>query len=249
MTSLAFMFDCVPEPVCHTTSGKLSESLPSATSWAACRQVRQAGIHHGAPPCRQRPQADQQPWRPPLLLVLVETASPGPYPAPPHTCTTALPILGSSTPRSMLTLAAAPLSTPNARTTGSGMRSVGPPILKFWMDRCVCAPHSLQSAGQGVVGRAGHDTTRAAAARLSHPAGVQGLWHLGSWPPGAGSLVLWHLQRPKGVILGAGAHGSDQCCRQGGTQSSGRPSAAPTSPGGCPKPQACLAGPPALRSA
>jgi hypothetical protein len=35
MTSLAFMFDCVPEPVCQTTSGKLSSSLPSITSLAA----------------------------------------------------------------------------------------------------------------------------------------------------------------------------------------------------------------------
>ena len=35
MTSLAFMFDCVPEPVCHTTSGKWSSSLPEATSEAA----------------------------------------------------------------------------------------------------------------------------------------------------------------------------------------------------------------------
>src|SRR5262245_40133218 len=35
ITSLAFMFDCVPEPVCHTTSGKCSSSLPSITSCAA----------------------------------------------------------------------------------------------------------------------------------------------------------------------------------------------------------------------
>ena len=35
ITSLAFMFDCVPEPVCQTTSGKCSSSLPSMTSWAA----------------------------------------------------------------------------------------------------------------------------------------------------------------------------------------------------------------------
>ena len=32
MTSLAFMLDCVPEPVCQTTSGKWSFSLPDATS-------------------------------------------------------------------------------------------------------------------------------------------------------------------------------------------------------------------------
>ena len=35
ITSLAFMFDCVPEPVCQTTSGKWSSSLPAATSAAA----------------------------------------------------------------------------------------------------------------------------------------------------------------------------------------------------------------------
>ena len=29
MTSLTFMFVCVPLPVCHTTSGKWSSSLPS----------------------------------------------------------------------------------------------------------------------------------------------------------------------------------------------------------------------------
>src|SRR5690349_6559062 len=35
ITSLAFMFDWVPDPVCQTTSGKWSSSLPSITSWAA----------------------------------------------------------------------------------------------------------------------------------------------------------------------------------------------------------------------
>ena len=35
ITSLAFMFDCVPEPVCQTTSGKCWSSLPSITSFAA----------------------------------------------------------------------------------------------------------------------------------------------------------------------------------------------------------------------
>ena len=35
MTSLAFMFDCVPLPVCQTLSGKWSSSLPSDTSRAA----------------------------------------------------------------------------------------------------------------------------------------------------------------------------------------------------------------------
>ena len=32
MTSLAFMLDCVPEPVCQTTSGKCSLSAPLITS-------------------------------------------------------------------------------------------------------------------------------------------------------------------------------------------------------------------------
>jgi hypothetical protein len=36
ITSLAFMLDCVPEPVCQTTRGKWSISLRSATSLAAC---------------------------------------------------------------------------------------------------------------------------------------------------------------------------------------------------------------------
>ena len=36
MTSLAFMFDWVPEPVWKTTSGKLSSSLPEMTSSPAC---------------------------------------------------------------------------------------------------------------------------------------------------------------------------------------------------------------------
>ena len=35
ITSLAFMFDCVPLPVCKTTSGKWSSSLPAITSSAA----------------------------------------------------------------------------------------------------------------------------------------------------------------------------------------------------------------------
>ncbi len=35
ITSFAFMFDCVPDPVCQTTSGKLSSNLPSITSCAA----------------------------------------------------------------------------------------------------------------------------------------------------------------------------------------------------------------------
>ena len=35
ITSLAFILDCVPEPVCQTTSGKLSSNLPATTSDAA----------------------------------------------------------------------------------------------------------------------------------------------------------------------------------------------------------------------
>ena len=35
MTSFAFMFDWVPDPVCHTYSGKWSSSVPSMTSSAA----------------------------------------------------------------------------------------------------------------------------------------------------------------------------------------------------------------------
>jgi hypothetical protein len=35
MTSFAFMFDWVPDPVCQTTKGKWSLSLPSMTSSAA----------------------------------------------------------------------------------------------------------------------------------------------------------------------------------------------------------------------
>ncbi len=31
-TSLTFMFDCVPEPVCHTYSGKSESSFPAITS-------------------------------------------------------------------------------------------------------------------------------------------------------------------------------------------------------------------------
>ena len=31
ITSFAFIFDCVPEPVCQTTNGKCSSSLPSIT--------------------------------------------------------------------------------------------------------------------------------------------------------------------------------------------------------------------------
>ena len=34
ITSLTFMFDCVPEPVCQTRSGNSSARVPSATSCA-----------------------------------------------------------------------------------------------------------------------------------------------------------------------------------------------------------------------
>ena len=36
MTSFAFMFDCVPDPVWNTTSGNSASHLPSITSCAAC---------------------------------------------------------------------------------------------------------------------------------------------------------------------------------------------------------------------
>jgi hypothetical protein len=36
------MFDWVPEPVCQTTSGKWSSSLPSITSWAAATMYLQS---------------------------------------------------------------------------------------------------------------------------------------------------------------------------------------------------------------
>src|SRR5512132_766472 len=41
ITSFAFMFECVPDPVCHTNSGKWSSNLPSTTSSAA-RTMRSA---------------------------------------------------------------------------------------------------------------------------------------------------------------------------------------------------------------
>ena len=88
MTSLAFMLDCVPEPVCQTTSGNSSSYLPCTTSAAAAA--------------------------------------------------TASATRGSSCPRSLFTRAAACLTRPSARTSGTGMRS--PPILKLPSERCVCAP-------------------------------------------------------------------------------------------------------------
>ena len=93
MTSLAFMLDCVPDPVWYTTSGKWSSSLPAATSEAASEMARAS--------------------------------------------------LGSRSPRRALTRAAAPLSTPKAATTGAGMRSLAPPMSKFWRERWVWAPQSL----------------------------------------------------------------------------------------------------------
>ncbi len=39
MTSLTFMFVCVPLPVCHTTNGKWSSSLPWMISLAAARMA------------------------------------------------------------------------------------------------------------------------------------------------------------------------------------------------------------------
>ncbi len=53
---------------------------------------------------------------------------------------------GGSFPRSRLTMAQAFLRMPNARTTSSGMRSLGPPIEKWCSERCVCAPQ-YRSAG------------------------------------------------------------------------------------------------------
>ena len=88
MTSLAFMFDWVPEPVCQTTSGNSSSYLPCTTSAAA------AAI--------------------------------------------ASAIRGSSSPRSLLTSAAACLTSPSARISGAGMRS--PPMRKFCSERWVWAP-------------------------------------------------------------------------------------------------------------
>ena len=55
MTSLTFMFVCVPEPVCHTNNGKWSSSFPSITSSAAATMRRAISasrrpastVHHG----------------------------------------------------------------------------------------------------------------------------------------------------------------------------------------------------------
>jgi hypothetical protein len=50
ITSLTFMFDWVPEPVCHTYSGKWSSSLPAITS-SQTRAMRSA-FHRGSRPAR-----------------------------------------------------------------------------------------------------------------------------------------------------------------------------------------------------
>ncbi len=88
ITSLAFMFDCVPEPVCQTASGKCSSSLPSITSCGGLRdRVGEFPVE------------------------LAEFA---------------------------LDSAAAFLTTPSARTTGTGIFSV--PIGKLASERPVWAP-------------------------------------------------------------------------------------------------------------
>ena len=56
--------------------------------------------------------------------------------------TMAPPTFSSMRPAPMLYCDAHFLSTPNALITGSGMRAAGPPIGKFWSERCVCAPQS-----------------------------------------------------------------------------------------------------------
>ena len=48
MTSLEFMFDCVPDPVWNTTSGKWSSSFPAITSSAA-RTIRSAKSDGSSP--------------------------------------------------------------------------------------------------------------------------------------------------------------------------------------------------------
>src|SRR3546814_3568539 len=52
ITSLAFMLVWVPEPVCQTTSGKWSISLPSATSCAAW-QIASASLASSTPSADQ----------------------------------------------------------------------------------------------------------------------------------------------------------------------------------------------------
>ncbi|GDY50302.1 hypothetical protein SVIO_009250 [Streptomyces violaceusniger] len=50
ITSLVFMLDCVPDPVCHTYNGKWSSSLPAMTS-SATRRIRSA-FQAGSRPAR-----------------------------------------------------------------------------------------------------------------------------------------------------------------------------------------------------
>lgn len=132
MTSLAFMLDWVPDPVCQMTRGKLSDSLPCATSAAACRDKGGSGGRLAcraagrAGLCARRPQAgmmhtpaacQQHSLRDPTPACLPSTAGLGSANPPPHrhhlpphpwvacppTCTMASPTLGSSTPSSMFT--------------------------------------------------------------------------------------------------------------------------------------------------
>ena len=111
MTSLAFMLDWVPEPVCHTTRGKWSMSLREATSSAACWM---AFPSFGS--------ASRQPRGGEDVGAVVPS------------------------PNFILTVAAAPLRMPKARTIGGGMRSCGWLILKFSRDRSVWAPQYLSEA-------------------------------------------------------------------------------------------------------
>ncbi len=48
ITSLTFMFDCVPEPVCQTRSGNSAASVPSITSSAA--RTMRACLSSGSSP-------------------------------------------------------------------------------------------------------------------------------------------------------------------------------------------------------
>ena len=92
ITSFVFMFDWVPDPVCHTTSGKWSSWSPRMTSSAACSRA---------------------------LLSPSESIE--------------------SSPSSRFAHAAAFFVIPSARIISRG--NVCPPILKFWRERWVWAPH------------------------------------------------------------------------------------------------------------
>ena len=91
ITSLAFMFDCVPDPVWNTTSGNSPSSRPSITSCAA-RTMR-------------------------------STFSAGSVPSSPFACAQHF------------------FRMPSARMTGRPQPNRPMPIGKFWIERCVCAPH------------------------------------------------------------------------------------------------------------